>query len=331
MMAQAAQTVGRSERGVKTRKAIILAACLLFIATPTCTAQGGGTVSGGFLSRFSIKLTGGVAFLPGGDLKNWFSSETAYDRWLGKQPGYMTQSSYPYGRTVFLPEVEIIWQASRRFGLSAGAGYLRKTWTASSSVRYDFGGALGRDDLRLARRREARVVPLMLSAIYSVPLGRDIKINLQAGLDYHLASFRFADDTTYSWPNAPGQPSYLDHSTTKFEPRAGAVGAHFGVGAERALSSRLSLILDVLYRAAEVRELRAYLNEQDDISWTGHQSSSSPALRNQTLWFGKTTWAGTTYTQAVYAEAKPDWLDGVRALRFGQGGFVLRVGIKIGL
>jgi hypothetical protein len=331
MSVRDAETIEGSEPGASYRKTMIVAACLLSLMPLAFALPEDDSASSRFLSRFSVRLTSGMIFLPSGDLKGWFNSEVAYDRWLGTQAEYTTGSSYPFSRTSFLPAVEIIWQVSPRFGLSAGAGYLRKTWTASSSVQYDFGGPLGRDDLRLSRRREALVVPLALSAIYSVPVGGKTKINVQAGLDYNSSSFRFTDDTTYSWPTAPGQPDYLDHSTTKFQPRAGAVGYHFGVGAETALFSRLSLTMDILYRAAEIRELKGDVEERDDISWTGHQESSIETLRNQTLWYGKTTWAGSTYTQAVYAETKPDWLDGVRLFKFGLSGFVLRAGIRIKL
>lgn len=264
-------------------------------------------------------------------MRDWFGSETAYYRWLGTQGGYTTQSRYPFSRTSFFPAVELIWQVSRGFGLSAGAGYFQKTWTASSSVQYDFGDSLGRDDLRLALQRETRVVPLALTATYSFPLSQKMNINLLAGLSYHFVSFRFADDTTYSWPSAPGQPNYLDHTTTKFDSRTGTAGIQFGVGTEMALFSRLSLTVDVLYRTAEVRELKGDVEERNEVSWTGHQESNAETLRNQSLWYGKNTWDGSTYTQAVYAETKPDWLDDVRLFRFGLSGLVLRAGIKIKL
>jgi len=91
------------------------------------------------------------------------------------------------------------------------------------------------------------------------------------------------------------------------------------------------ILIDVLYRAAEVRELKADVQEREGVSWTGNQSSTATTLKNQTLWYGKTVWAGATYVQAVYAETKPDWMNEVRALKFGLSGIVLQTGIKIRL
>lgn len=313
------------------KKAIIPLVCLLLLTGPALAASQDETQTGRFYSKFSIKLSGGITSLPGGDMKDWFEGESSYYSWLGSQPGYSTQKDFSLSRSAFLPTLEIMWKALPQFGVSLGVGYFKKSWEPSSSVTYNYGAPTGSDTLQQTLKREVTVIPITITGMYILPVQDRIDINLFAGMGYYITSLSFSDDILYSWPNDPLVPNYQHTFASTFEPKTGTFGIHFGAGAEIALFSRFSLTADILYRLAKVGELKTGQDWKESFSWTGHQESTSGTMDDQTLWFGKSSWEGGSYNKAVIGAAAPSWLAGSRAFEFGLSGLVFRVGLKIGL
>jgi len=316
---------------MRHRKVLIPYICIFLLGTLSFAAPQGEPQAKKTNSGLAITIIGGLAFIPGGDMKEWFDSEARYYRWLGEQSNYNTQSDYPFSHSAFLPGLEVECKITPQIGLSLGAGYFKKSWEPSSTVTYSYGGDLSIDTLKQSFKREVTIVPVTITGMYIVPVHNKLDINLLAGLGYYITDFSFSDEATYSWPNAPEQQNYQYTHSTALKSSPGVLGFHFGAGLEIELFSHVSMSIDVLYRIARVAKIKGNVDWKESTSWNNYQKSGSGKLDDQTLWHGKYTWAGTSYVRAAIDEIQPSWLEGARAFEFSLNGLALRAGIKIEL
>ncbi|MEW6455693.1 MAG: hypothetical protein AB1410_03130 [Acidobacteriota bacterium] len=281
--------------------------------------------------KFSIKLFGGMGYiLKGGDLKEWFRSETEYFNWLNGQPNYKAQSDYQFTHTTPEINLEASINLIPRFSLGIGIGYLAKSWKQSSSVTYDYKDTLGTDTLNHSIEIKSNIIPLTLTGNFLIPVRNILDINVMAGAGYYISTFKFADEGSHSWPNSPGRQDYKYTSSSTLEAKSGKLGFHFGGGTEIKLFSNISLTIDALYRLVKFDEIKGETKWKESIIWTDHSEQYSGTTKDQALWYGTYRLNGNIYHRAIFNETEPSWLENVRPFEFKLDSLIWRIGIKVG-
>ena len=175
-------------------------------------------------SVLTIRLFGGGTYLQGGDLnggiKGWADFYKAYYLYYGSP---QQSGSFNPVHLGFNAGGDIIFNLSSRFGIGLGTEYLLAT--KSSTLTFQS------PDTNLTMRFVGKpsAAQAKVGLFYFLPLGRNLTLNLHAGVGYYWAKGRLESHSSYD---------YIIDSDAK------GIGYHGGLGLEWKLSSKLSLLIE---------------------------------------------------------------------------------------
>lgn len=276
---------------------------------------------------FSLKLSGGMSRVNnGGDLRSWFNGEKSYFDWIGNQPNYSSKSSYPFKQDEPEGNFEVVFRPLKYIGLSAGVGYMRRSWDSVAELIYNYGGELGSEKIEISSKNEINVFPVTFSMIFSIPY-KFLKWNFLAGGGYYFANVKFDMNSTYSWPKFPDKENYRHNYTSHLTTHSEGAGFHGGIGLEIKIFSHLSISIDSLWRSVKLGDIKGELKWNELVEWSGYKSENSGSEKNQTLWFGSFKVGGNQFERAIFSGDKPTLFENVRPFRFNLDGFYLKAGI----
>jgi len=250
-------------------------------------------VLGGMSSRLeagseaalTLRLYGGWGYQTIGDLNaglKGFSDSIVY---LETASDYSASGGFSPRHWGWDVGGDIVFQFSPYLGIGFGSGYFRTTGTSELKLtalhpslhneNYTFTPAVG-------------VVPIRASLFVFVPVGRAVKISLNVGPEYYLASLssHIRDEFPAWWWNE------RDDKAT-----GGGFGVHGGIGFEFRLSDGLSLLLEGQGRLAKINELtgtHAYRN-----------SFGLQERQNGTLYYWTDLWTFKPFPYIMVNETLP--------------------------
>lgn len=203
-------------------------------------APAGPKKSGG---RLGIKLTGGLAYLYGGDASVNRKSWDAYWRERARQPesGISMEGGTQSINQGMNWEGDVVYYLNPRLGIGIGAGYLR------ASKEKDEGRIVVHwpDNTRTYNRgNEFSVVPIKLGIFYNLLQSRKFNLFLNAGVGYYLAEWEESEEYTSQSSGA----SYWGTYETKVH--AGGFGFHGGLGLEYRIFRNIALVVEGFGRYA---------------------------------------------------------------------------------
>ena len=194
-------------------------------------------------ARLGIRLTGGLAYLVGGDANANRKSYDAYWRGRAQQPGSGTSieggtKSINWGMNW---EGDVVYYLNPRLGIGIGTGFIRAgEEKGQSRIVIRWPGEMRTID----RGNTFSAVPIKLGVFYSLLQGRKFNLFLNAGVGYYLAKWEESEDYT-------GE-SQGDSFWGKYETKmhAGGIGFHGGLSLEYRLSRNMALVVEGLGRYA---------------------------------------------------------------------------------
>jgi opacity protein-like surface antigen len=276
-------------------------------------------------SGLSFRFFGGAGFLPtSGDFKELFDSTS--QRW--KDVGIGGTFDLDYAPWAYEGGLQAVFQLAPSFGLRLGVGYFSKVWNQSPHLTYNGGGPATLD---IQNTYDLKSIPLTLDAVVTIPLGI-VRFNIFGGGGYYLTRVNFATDSQYSEPTRSGQPNWKWQFRSDFASAwKGDLGFQFGAGLDIALSNRMSLIIEGLYRSVGSSGFQGPLTVVNRQTWTGGSSSGDLEKDNATLWYETSNISGRIYHYMEAWDTKPTASDSAREFKISLEGFSLRLGIQIGI
>jgi hypothetical protein len=193
----------------------------------------------GFSMGFSIKATGGLSLLMGGDYNTIVADQNALAHTLTGSTVDTEFSKLGMGLD-FGGEFILLFTDSMGIGL--GAGYI----TASKE------STLGLHDGAFSWSRtytpSVSAIPFTLNFHFFLPLGSSLRLHFFAGPGLYLTTVKFDDNTTI--------PTWLTNYTQSFTPDSKLVfGFQGGLGIEIGLSRNIALLLDTAGRYVNISGL----------------------------------------------------------------------------
>ena len=259
--------------------------------------------------KWSLKLSGGWAYLAGGDLNQGLQglNDFSKDEYLNVS-GY-----YKKLHEGFDFQGELILNLTPRLGIALGSGYFQAS--KKSSVNYDFWIISAKDTIH----PKVSVIPITLGVYYNLPLFRLFSLNLNAGLGYYWGELKWEDQYVFE---AQG---FSDRGTERWNASKGTIGFQGGLGIDFHLTSHLALALEGFGRYAELKGLSG--------DWTleGKDSSGSYSERGKrTLWYFELSSETRKYPMVGLYEERPESSSflNVREAAINLSGFSVRAGIK---
>ncbi len=215
-------------------------------------------------STFFLKLSGGVGFLKnGGDLKRWMESRSADWKDWGMQGSW----SYEFSSLISEPTLEAGIKIISPFSVCLGVGYLPKKWTETYDASSPFEAAGNRTTW--TEKIQLDIVPLTFSGLLSFPISI-ADINIQGGIGYYAAKFKYSMSGTELDPNRLGKPKYQWTFSETFESsRIYKLGYHFDLGLDFNLSSQLSISVDAFYRKVDFTDIKGTKHYKSEQTWVG--------------------------------------------------------------
>ena len=266
----------------------------------------------GFGSGFSLKLSGGLNYLMGGDyneiiqgLNDWYHNATSAS----------ISNDFKKLKLGWNAGAELIVNFTDSLGLGLGVGYIsasNKT-TLTASV-----GAISQVD---TYRPSISAVPITLNFHYFLPVGPRMNIHFFAGPGLYLGSVKLDNELIV-------QALATDYTASLKPDSSTAFGVQGGLGLEIGLSSNIFLVLDVQGRFAKFTELKGPFTVSGtayglpiNISGTG------------TIWYKEKLAGGTYYASWDVDAAQPTGTDlrNVHAASFSLSGISAQLGFRIAL
>jgi hypothetical protein len=231
-------TAEGKEGAVTKKKTLVLLATIpliLALAHP-------GTMSGAE-TGFAIRLYGGLGYQNVGDLNTGLKGFSDSIIYYAMGLWYAAGGGYGLMHTGMDLGGDIIFQFSPNIGIGIGSGYLRTSRTSELKLAAPDPSL---HDETFTFTPSVSVVPIRASLFVFVPLGRSLKLSLNAGAEYYLASISSLIRDEY--------PSWLWNEREDKATGRG-FGFHGGIGLEIRLASELALILEGQGRVAKINEL----------------------------------------------------------------------------
>jgi len=204
-------------------------------------------------SRFTLRLTGGLNMLDGGDLNSgaegWFDLYQIVAQALGNS----TSGDFSAAKLGLNLGGDFIFKFNESLGLGIGAGFL----SASKESVMTFSTPFSRGDIN--HQVEASAIPLRLGFFYFLPVGPTMNVVFNAGLGYYLAEAKYAATAT------SGGISLTD----KIDASGGGLGFHGGLGLEIALMTNLGILVDLSGRFASFAGFEGEQLNQSGIIMSG--------------------------------------------------------------
>ena len=193
----------------------------------------------GFSMGFSIKATGGLSLLLGGDYNTIVADQNALAHTMA---GTTVDSEFSKLGMGLDFGGEFIFLFTDSMGIGLGAGYI----TASKE------STLGLHDGPFIWNRtytpSVSAIPITLNFHYFLPLGSGLRLHFFAGPGLYITSVKFDFNTTI--------PTWLTNFTESFTPDGKLVfGFQGGLGIEIGLSRNIALLLDTAGRYVNISGL----------------------------------------------------------------------------
>lgn len=185
-------------------------------------------------SRFTLRLSGGLNMLDGGDLntgaEGWFNFWDA----LAQAFGNTTSGTFSAANLGLNFGGDFIFKFNESMGVGIGAGLL----SASKESVMSFSNAGGSGTF--THKVTASAIPLRLSFFYYLPVSSSMNVVFNAGLGYYLAKANYL-----LTEDAGGTPV-----TDEIDASGSGLGFHGGLGLEIALMPNLGILVDLSGRFA---------------------------------------------------------------------------------
>jgi hypothetical protein len=264
-----------------------------------------------FSGGFSIRATGGLSLLMGGDynayIDNLNSQYNLSPLFVSQRPERMTQGMTFGG--------EVLYHFSDAFGIGLGTGFI------SASSESTLLASLGIFTMTQTFNPQITAVPLTLNLHYFLPISS--RLNFHAFLGPGL----YFSNVTYGFTIKV--PAELDSILDTFKPEGKAVlGFQGGLGLELRLNERVFLVVDAGGRMVRISGL------------TGQEEASGiiggfplHVVRTSTLWYYEENMAGITaiYLDIEQSQPSSPLVRNVREGAFSLGGFTFQAGLRIKL
>lgn len=287
------------------KKIGIIAACAALLVSVGAAQPAPG--------RFSLKLYGGGAFGSGGDIAKGIQGQSDY-----LADNYAVTGSYAFPKLGWMAGGELLIALSSRISLGLGAGYERHA--NSKAIAYDIGAISISETLA----PKFTVLPVTGMLHWSVPLGGAVKIDIALGGGVYLTKMNWDYIFDMTVASYSGTDAYNFTSKTQM-----GYGGQAGLGLELALSSGISLVLNVLGRYVVVPE---FAGSWTDVG-TGDFWTYSDSGSDHIPYFYNWTFAGTTYPQILFQADEPSGttVTDARKAKLDLNGVAATIGIKIKL
>lgn len=267
----------------------------------------------GFSQTLSLRLGGGLGYGTGGDLakglrgqRDYYAAE--YDNLTGE---------FKLPKFGWAAGGEILVHLKPSLALGLGAGFERHG--IKSLVGYAIGVVEVEENLKPA----FDVIPLTGSLHLFLALGPKLKLDLSAGGGAYITRLNWDFGYDIALLGYQGSDVYTFRSSKV------GFGFQGGVGLEMALSSKLSLVLNVLGRVAKIGPFLGDWTE----TGTGDFWSFADNGGDHVMYYYDWTLAGKTYPQIVFQSGPPAGtsVSNAREAKLDLTGFTASFGIKIAL
>ena len=282
-------------------KKTLVVLCLCFILA-----------SYGFGSGFSLKLSGGLSYLMGGDYNEIIQGQNDF---------YHNATTLSISND--FKKLNLGWNAGAEFivnftdnlGLGLGVGYI------SASNETTLTGSIGVVSLGETYRPSISAVPITLNFHYFLPIGPTMNVHFFAGPGVYFGSVKFENEISV--------PVILTDITSSVKPDSStAFGFQGGLGLEIGLSSNIFLVFDVQGRVASFSNLKG--------PWTVSGTAFGIPISlsgTGTLWYEELLDSGTYYADWDVNTTQPtgSYLRNVHAASNSLSGVSAQLGFRIAL
>lgn len=280
------------------KKAVLLMAVIL------------SAVSLGSSQTLGLKLAGGGGYALGGDLAKGLQGQSDYLR-----SEFGATDSYKFPKIGWTGSGEVLFYLGSRFAIGLGAGF--EQHAQESSTGYAIGAISVKETLKPA----FDVLPVLGSLHLYIPAGSALKIDLNVGGGAYLTRLKWNSSYDIGIIGLNGSDAYT------FTADRTGFGAHAGLGLELALSPKLSLVLNVTGRYAQVSGfVGAWTETGTGDFWTFQDGGSDHAV-----YYYDWTFAGATYPQIEFRPDKPSGssVANAREAKLDLSGVTATIGFKI--
>jgi hypothetical protein len=259
--------------------------------------------------KWSVKLSGGWAYLTGGDLNQGLQGLNDFAR--GE---YLSVSGqYKKLHAGYDLQGELILNLSPHLGVALGAGYFQAS--KKSSLSYNFWIISAEDTLH----PKINVIPFTLGIYYNFHLSRLLVLNLNAGLGYYWGKLKWEDQYTFE------VQGLSDRGTEKWNASKGTIGFQGGLGIDFHLTSHLALVFEGFGRYAKLKGLSG--------DWTLEGKDTSGSYREsgeRALWYFELSSETGKYPMVGLYEERPESSSflNVHEAAINLSGFSVRAGVK---
>jgi len=283
------------------RKGFLLA-CICLVAVPL-----------GFSQTLSLRLNGGMAYGTGGDLAEGLRGQMDY--YAAEYDNLVGEFKLP--KFGWAAGGEILIHLNPSFAVGLGAGF--EHHGLESLVGY----AIGYVEVEENLKPVFDVIPLTGSLHLFLTLGPKLKLDLNAGGGAYITRLNWDFGYDIALLGYQGSDVYTFRSSKV------GFGFQGGAGLELALSSKLSLVLNVLGRAAKIGPFRGDWTE----TGTGDFWSFADSGSDHVMYYYDLTVSGKTFPQIVLQSGPPAGtsVSNAREAKLDLTGFAASLGIKIAL
>jgi len=259
----------------------------------------------------SLKLTGGLTWIGGGDYNLGLSGE---NRLLGDTLSAMSGAFQPLGHGS-QGQIEMTHNINAHLAVGLGGGYYR----VSRDGRVTDEGLLSGSPFGLDSTitGKASVIPLFINLHYLTRVVSRLSLDVFAGPVFEVVQFNFE--------NSLSTTLLTTQTTEKFTASQTAFGGQAGLGLNFEIINGVSFVAEGCYRYAKVTDLQG--------NWSLLGTSSLGPV-NQTssisyMWFYRLA-AGSTYDQFGFYDTAPQGasISGARHAQIDLSGFVASAGFK---
>jgi len=264
----------------------------------------------GFSMGFSIKATGGLSLLFGGDYNKIVADQNAYAATL---PGITVASEYSKLGMGFDFGAEFILQFTDSMGIGLGAGYI----TASNESTLQI--TSGVVSLTQTYTPSVSAIPLTLNFHFFLPLGSTLRLHFFAGPGLYITTVKF--DATYVLS------ALAINLTQKFTPDTKLVfGFQGGLGIEFGLSRNIALLLDMAGRYVSVSGLTGPMDTAGTVFGIPVHTTETG-----TFYYAEANSGGTYYAYQIVDDTMPSGasIRNAREGSFSLSGIQFQTGIRI--
>ena len=267
----------------------------------------------GFSMGFSIKATGGLSLLFGGDYNAAVQGLNDYYNAITGVTVNSERSKLSLGLDF---GAEFILQFTDSMGVGLGLGYITASNDSSLAAHYGVFGVSGN------YKPSVSVVPFTLNFHYFLPLGSSLRLHFFGGPGLYLASIKY--DSTVIFTIGAIE---LAKAVQTFTPdNKLAFGFQGGLGVEFGLSRNIALLLDVAGRYLSISSISG------PGTLDGHEGLIPfHIVGTGTLYYYERVASGTYYGDLTVSDTVPSGggLRNVREASISLSGVQFQTGVRI--